>query len=266
MLKGYMKDLNTNLLRHPQREQLHADIAQAEQMLPHAKPDDQGTMRSNINKAKRQLDTQSPEPLTGKEKDTLASLEKKLIKRITTNMPTEEVMRKNPAGAVDWHTKWEKANKKLIRMWKNIKIQLNPDNSDKDLANIERYRPSGASNRMRTDAQIAGAMSYSDIDPELWPLDAPQNTALEQSKRRLTEEDAESEVNKAIDSFDSAELDAHVANEDEDADKRKTPATPEQHAILVQRLANAREAKKKKAEEERQLDEQLEAVPDLTTV
>lgn len=257
-----MKDLNTNLLRYPQREQLKEDIQVAEQMLPQAKAEDRATIVNNIRKSKSTLSAQSPEPLTGKEKDKLADLEKKLRDRIRTNMPTEEVMRKNPAGAVDWHTKWEKSNKKLIRIWKNIKIQLNPDNSDKDLANFERYRPSGVSNRMRADAQIPGSLSYSDLPEELWPFDAPKNTALEQAKRNtVTEDEAESQVNKALDEYDSQELDAQV-NDAEEVDGRKKPATPEQHAILVQRLADARAAKKRKAEEEAQIDETLKAVPD----
>lgn len=249
-----MKDLNVNLLRHAQRQQLQNEATQIEDMLPRAKPEDQAVMRSTLKRTKQQLHTQSPEPLTGKEKDTLAALEKKLIARITTNMPTEEVMRKNPAGATDWHNKWQNANKKLIRMWKNVRIQLNPDNSDKDLANIERHRPSGQTDRMRTDAQIPGMMSYGNIPEELWPFDAPQNTALEQAKRNnVTEEEAEGAVNAALEAFDSTELDAHVDTED----KRKGPVSPEQHAILVKRLADAREAKKKKAEEESQLQEAL---------
>ena len=111
-----MKDLNTNLLRHPQRQQLQDDIAQSENMLPRANPDDQAVMRKTITRSRKQLESQSPEPLTGKEKDTLAALEKKLRNRITHNMPTEEVMRKNPPGAVDWHVKWEKADRKSTRL------------------------------------------------------------------------------------------------------------------------------------------------------
>lgn len=257
-----MKDLNTNLLRFPQREQLQNDIATAEQMLPHAKAEDRGTIVGNIKKAKSTLAQQSPEPLTGKEKDKLSDLEKKLLKRITTNMPTEETMRKNPPGAVDWHTKWEKANKKIIRIWKNIKIQLNQDNSDKDLANLERYRPSGARNVLRSDAQISGSMSYSDIPEELWPFDAPKNTALEQAKRNsITEEEADNTVNAALDELDAQALEEQV-KEDEEVDGRKREMTPERQAILVQRLADARAAKKRKAEEEAQIDATLQAVPD----
>lgn len=257
-----MKDLNTNLLRFPQREQLQTDIDQAEAMLPSAKPDDRATIQAGINKSKRQLNSQSPEPLTGKEKDTLSALEKKLRTRITTNMPTEEVMRKNPAGATDWHTKWEKANKKLIRMWKNIKIQLNPDNSDKDLANIERYRPSGQTDRMRTDAQIVGLMSYGGIPEENWPFDAPQNTALEQAKRNvISEEEAEGAVNAALDEIDAEEAKAAIESDAEEVDGRKKELSPEQHAVLLKRLADARAAKAKKHAEELQLEETMQAVP-----
>lgn len=252
-----MKDLKLNLLRFPQREQLQTEIAQAESMLPSAKPADRGLILAGINKSKRQLETQSPEPLTGKEKDTLSALEKKLVKKITTNMPTEEVMRKNPAGAVDWHDKWQNANKPLIRMWKNIRIQLNPDNYDKDLANIERYRPSGQTDRIRTDAQIVGLHSFTGIDEEQWPFDPPQNTALAQAKRHtITEDEAEAQVNDALDKFDAEEL-----VEEPEGDGRKKPVSPEQHAILVKRLADARAAKQQKRAEELQLEETLQAVP-----
>lgn len=255
-----MKDLNINLLRFNQREQLQHEVQQAETHMQYAKPEERGAISAGIKRTKKHLEDNSPEPLTGKEKDKLNALEKKLRDRITTNMPTEEVMRKNPAGAVDWHTKWEKANKKLIRMWKNIKIQLNPDNSDRDLSNIERYRPSGQTDRMRTDAQIPGMMSYGNVPDENWPFDAPENTAAKQAQRRFDEEQAETQVNQALE-----ELDAHESQAEENEevlDGRKKPLSPEQEAILLQRLANARAAKAKKAAEEKQLSETLEAVPD----
>ena len=266
-----MKDLKTNLLRHHQREQLNSEIEQSERMLQRAKPEDAPVIKAGIARAKRQLTTQSPEPLTGKEKDTLATLEKKLLKKITTNMPTEEVMRKNPAGAVDWHTRWEKQNKSLIRVWKNIRIQLNPDNNDRDLANIERFRPQGQANRIRTDAQIVGAMSYSDIPDEQWPFEAPTNTALEQAKRNntITELEAEAAVNQALEESDllADDVDTEdVEAVDQKPDGRKREVSPERHAILVQRLADARAIRKQKLEQERQLDETLTAVPDAKAV
>ncbi len=254
-----MKDLNKPLLRFHQREQLNNDISQAETMLAHAKPDDRATIKANIDRSKRQLHEQSPEPLTGKEKDTLNTLEKKLLTRIRTNMPTDEVMRKNPAGAVDWHQKWERANKKLIRMWKNVKVQLNPDSADRDLSNIERFRPVGQMDRLRSDAQIPGVISYSNVREEDWPFEAPQNTALAQAQRRYEAEQAESEVNTAINQLDADEAKEKTQEANEEADGRKKETSPEQHAILVARLATARAALKKKREEEQQVDEALSA-------
>lgn len=246
-----MKDLNATLLRYNQREDLIKDIENSERMLPKAKDEGVALLQNSIRRAKKQLNEQSPEPLSGKEKDTLNKLEKQLREKFTQNMPTQEVMRKNPAGAVDWHQRWEKRNKKLIRMWKNIKIQLNPDSQDRDLANIERYRPSGAVDRLRGDAQIPGVMSYHDIPEENWPFDPPLNTAAEQAKRRFEDADAETAVNAAIANLD--EEDAFVPEEP----KEKTPLTAEQKAVLVNRLALAREAKKQKAIEEAQVEEAL---------
>lgn len=258
-----MKDLKSTLLRYHQREQLQNEVTQAEEMLKHAKPDEKGVIASGIQRTKRQLQTQSPEPLTAKEKDTLNNLEKKLRDRITTNMPTEEVMRKNPAGAVDWHQKWEKANKPLIRMWKNARIQLNPDNEDRDLCNIERYRPSGAVDRLRTDAQISGVMSYHRIPEELWPFDAPTNTAAEQAKRVYNENEAESEVNKAIEELDAEEA-RSLTSDAVEAEKEEISA--ERKAILVQRLAHAREVRKQQLAEQRKLDEQIAEIPEVQPV
>jgi len=242
-----MQDLKKNLLRYHQREQLKGEIEQAEGMLKHAKPEEAGNIHANINRTKRQLDSQSPVPLTGKEKDTLSALEKKLRSRITTHMPTEEVMRKNPAGAVDWHQKWEKVNKPLVRMWKNVMIQLNPDSSDRDLSNIERYRPSGQTDRLRTDAQISGHMSYGNIPDENWPFDAPENTAAKQAERLYATENAESDVNIALEQLDKDE-----------EEEQLSVCSPEQRAILSERLAKGREVLAKKRADAKQLENALE--------
>ena len=244
-----MQDLKKNLLRFHQREQLQGEIKQAQDMLPQAKQEDKGTILANINRTKRQLESQSPVPLTAKEKDTLSALEKKLRSRITTHMPTEEVMRKNPSGAVDWHQKWEKINKPLIQMWKNAVIQLNPDNSDRDLTNLERFRPSGQMDRFRSDAQIPGVMSYHNIPEEKWPFDAPENTALEQAKKHEYETDqAESDVNQALEQLDKSEEEVHIEK-----------CSPEQKALLTERLAKGREVLRQKREAAKQIDAACDA-------
>lgn len=252
-----MKDLNAPLLRYNQREQIQHEIDNAESMLPHAKASDKPMVMSSIRKSKKQLEEGSPVPLVGKEKDKLHDLEKKLRTKIAENMPTEEVMRKNPPGAVDWHQRWEKKNKKLIKIWKNIRIQLNPDSSDRDLCNFERYRPSGQTDRIRTDAQIVGLHSFTGIEDEQWPFDAPTTTSLEQAKRRaMNEEDAENLVNSSIEAMDKEqEKEDEQTDSIEKVDGRKRELTPEERALLQQRMAHAREVRKQKLEQEKQLEE-----------
>lgn len=254
-----MKDLKTNLLRYHQREELKDEIKSLDYGLKHAQGEDVGILVNRRRKSQTQLDSQSPEPLTGPEKDKLFSLEKKLREKITHNMPTEEVMRKNPTGAVDWHQRWEKAAKPLIRMWKNVRIQLNPDNSDRDLANIERYRPVGAyTHGLRTDAQISGHMSYGNISDDEWPFAKPENTALDQAKRVYADTDAESDVNAALDSM--AEQDANTESDGKDRGfGPKGNLTAVEYATILERLRNAREVRTKKLGEARQVDDSFVA-------
>jgi hypothetical protein len=254
-----MKDLNQNLLRHHQREELKTDIERMDNMLPHAKGDDRGSILRRRENTKKMLADQSPEPLTGAEKDKLHKLEQKLREKITHNMPSEEVMRKNPVGAVDWHQRWEKANKHAVKLWKNVRIQLNPDNSDRDLANIDRYRPSGQTDRMRTDAQIPGLMSYGDIDEADWPFDAPKNTALEQVKRRYDENLAENDVNAALEELDKADI--RPTQEEPTGFGPSGKLSAEQYAALEDRLKKGREALAKKRADQKQLEAEFDALP-----
>ena len=187
-----MKPLDRVLLKAEQIQDLHEEKDQIDAALAPTNP-----FRSKISKPQlmhqrrkaidRQLEDYAPEKLDGMEKDKLANLEKELRAAWTTNMPTEEEMRKNPPGMVDRHRKWEKLNKKIIGQWKNVRRQLEPDSDDKDLANIERYRPSGVLDRLVAGAQISGAMNYRNVPQENWDTafgdKKPENTALEQAKR-----------------------------------------------------------------------------------
>lgn len=247
-----MKDLKQNLLRFHQREELKTEIASLEQGLQHAQGEDVGILQNRKRKTLQQLNSQSPEPLTGPEKDKLHALEKRLREKITHNMPTDEVMRKNPVGAVDWHQRWEKACKPLVRIWKNVRIQLNPDSEDRDLANIDRYRPVGASDRMRTDAQISGHMSYGNIEDEQWPFAKPENTALDQARNRYAEDEAESDVNRAL-----ALSDEEASDDESDQAGGFGPKgnmTAEEYAAVTARLQKARDARTKKLADERQVE------------
>ena len=159
---------------------------------------DKGAVQRQLRNLKLQYERQAPEPLAGAEKDTLAAKEKALREEVTQGMLSQEEMRKNPPGAVDQHMRWERANKAKIMEWKNLRLQLaadtsSPDTWDRDVANLERYRPSGARERVRLDAQIPGKMAFGNVPEEKWEQafgsTHPENSALNQAKRRtLTDE------------------------------------------------------------------------------
>lgn len=217
------------LLRYNQRENLQREVEEiADQVNPanpfkhRAGPDVTNAM-SRMRGLKKQLEVYSPPSVDGRIKDKIAARAKQLQEEITQGMPTQEEMRKNPAGMVDRHMKWEKKNKKKILEWKNTQILLEPDSSDKDLANFERFRPEGQMDRFRGDAQINGHMSYGNIPEWVWEriFDKTPNSALEQVKKV------------------EAEVKANEAKED----KRKQPRTEEQKQALRDRLALARAKK-----------------------
>ena len=237
-----MKDLNTNLLRKRERDEKADEIAKEERLLNHPKIEDKTQVKKNIALLKHQVAKLSPEPLTPTEKDKLFAMEKRLASKIQEGMPSDETMRKNPVGAIDQHTAWERANKKLIKWWKNIRIQLNPDSDDRDLANVERLRPRGQMDRMRTDAQIGGHMAYGDIDPTKWPFEQPDNTALEQAKRVAREQ----EIAKSVADAEQAVSGVAVPSYQAIAAKTRKPMSEANKQAARDRLARAREARRVK--------------------
>lgn len=192
-LPSGFQDTTQNLLRPDQMSEYQRDIDSAKRQLDNPNVQDKGAVRKRLTEISRQYDAQAPRPITdGKLKDRLAAEAKQLLDEITPGMLSQEEMRKNPPRAVDRHMKWEAANKKKILRWKKIQLMLNADQSrphtwDRDAANLEAYRPEGASNRVRLDAQIPGAMSYGNVPDENWKAafgsTAPDNSALNQAIR-----------------------------------------------------------------------------------
>jgi hypothetical protein len=187
-----MKPLNTTLLKHHQIEELQAEKEGLQEAVSPSNPYKKNIaqpklMHSRLKQIETTLEKYAPEELPGHEKDVLAKRELELREKWTQGMPTEEEMRKNPAGMVDRHRKWEKVNKSAILEWKNVRRQLEAGSDDPDLSNIERYRPTGHMDRMRTDAQIPGMMTYHKIPEEVWDMafegKKPENTALAQVER-----------------------------------------------------------------------------------
>lgn len=177
------------LLRHHQREEMGAEVDGIKRMVPDLKnPKDRAIATKRMKRLEDTLVSQSPATdLPGAVKDKLYARAKAIEEKVSNGMLSKEEMRKNPAGSVGKHMKWEAANKKDILEWKNIQIMLDPESNDPDLSNLERIRPDGVMDRFRSDAQISGMMNYRNIPQENWDQafqgKGPENTALKQAER-----------------------------------------------------------------------------------
>lgn len=191
---GEVKVPTKQLLRHHQREDMRGELDNMDQMQTHLKSSqDKVAVQKRMRRLKESLETQSPHQLDGATIDKLTKRSKELEERIVQGMLTQEEMRKNPAGSVGRHMKWEKAHKRDILEWKNIQLMREPNSDDPDLANFERLRPAGAMDRFRGDAQINGVMSYRNVPQENWDLafhGKGPDSALEQAKRVSAEQQA----------------------------------------------------------------------------
>jgi len=153
------KEATTQLMRH---NQVKENIDQAKgieftlKQPPHVLQGvDVGALGKQLRGLRKMIDTQSPTSYKDDKKDEARKRQKYLEEQIVRGMCTSEEMRKNPPGAVGKHQRWEKKQKKHILEWKNIKLRLNVGDSDPDLANVERLRPTGSSMNMH-NAQITG--------------------------------------------------------------------------------------------------------------
>ena len=182
----------TQILRYHQREELQQEITDIDSALNPANQfklrsgSDVAEASSRMRRLKKQLEKFSPPEVDGSVKDKLHKRSQELEEQIIVGMPTAEEMRKNPAGMVGRHMRWEKANKQKILEWKNLQQMLEPDSNDHDLSNFERLRPSGEMDRFRGDAQINGLMSYGNIPQEFWDRvfkGQGPNSALAQVKK-----------------------------------------------------------------------------------
>lgn len=182
-----------NLLRPDQMSEHENDIRATKAQLENPLVQNKGDVRKRLASLEQQYDKQAPRPVyDGNLKDKLAEEGKQLLGEIMPGMLSQEEMRKNPAGSVDKHMRWERANKAKILRWKKIQLMLNADDSsphtwDRDAANLERHRPDGPVGRFRSDAQITGKMSYGGVADENWREAfgdiAPPNSALNQAKK-----------------------------------------------------------------------------------
>ncbi len=146
------------------------------------------TLTKRRNHLEDDLKDNAPPEIESATRDALYIYQKDLEEKIAEGMPTQEVMDRNPVGAVDMHTKWEQANKARIRTWKNVCRLIEPDNDQKDYTNVERLRKSGLTPDMAASfmmtGQLPGNFAMSPLAKANWPLGEPKiDTPLKTAER-----------------------------------------------------------------------------------
>lgn len=146
-----------------------------------------------MNKRKLSLDRDlkenAPPIVSGETKDHLVKRLNDLNEEIRVGMPSHEVMRRNPPGAVGMHDRWQAASKSKVIERKNILKVLDRDNEDPDYLSVEMLRPSGlspeAAATFMVNAQIPGNFAMTELAKANWPLGEPKvDTAMAQAERR----------------------------------------------------------------------------------
>ena len=108
---------------------------------------DRGAMMRHHRQITTQLRDDAPKPYVAEEQDVANKRVAELEDLITTGMPTQAEMRRNPSGAVDKHRLWEERNLQNILEWKNVRLRMHASGmidapgDARDVANIEMLRP-----------------------------------------------------------------------------------------------------------------------------
>lgn len=252
------------LLRPAQAQEWREQAKSLREMLsapPHIanRIEDRGQLTKNLRALERDLQNQEPRPYAPEELDAAVNRSDQLKAEILQGMPTQEEMRRNPAGAVDKHRRWEKRNKPKISEWKNIQLRRHqtgdvdlPDATD--VANFEQFRPSGGSQQLNMHSeQIPGKVQFGpkpgagptvvfgDAEATFLETIAPdisQQLALLSNEQRAAVKDFIQALNEP--SRGTADSDVNVSKP-----KRKNDSwTPERRAAFGAKMKALREAKK----------------------
>jgi hypothetical protein len=237
-------------LRWKERESMEFERDQIKAQLDYKGPgaansDQRALAAKRRNYIEETLEDNSPPPLTADQRDAAHKREKELAVFIKEGMLTDEENRRNPVGAVDRHIKWESTKKAAILEWKNLRVLLNPDAKEQDLANVETLRPrvapSGmlATSSFMPDAQIPGVFGMTPLAKEHWPEGMPEygtvNSPLAQAAAR------EQELLKRLEV-----LEGRIASED---------AKKAEHARKCKEGLERAKKKRDKADEKKMLKE-----------
>jgi hypothetical protein len=101
---------------------------------------DRGDMIRRRRKIQAMLDTQQAPDLNPQQRDAFSREARQLEEEIAAGMPSGQVMRRNPPGAVDMNLRWhERTRYKKYRL-KNILRALHKGDDSPNVANLERLR------------------------------------------------------------------------------------------------------------------------------
>jgi len=202
-----MKPVNRVLFNPERVAEMREDVAKWEYAVKRALQGDeaaysrvnvQETME-RIRRVKKQLAEEVADgELSPSEKDQLAKRERELRGKILHGMLDEETMRKCPSDAPNRHIQWERANMASIMEWKNIRQQLDPENTEAQ--NLEAFRPKGAQGYgYRSDTLIPGKMSLSDLPAENYQQAMQSEPSMmEKRKKRVLTIEQRAQIGKRL--------------------------------------------------------------------
>lgn len=109
---------------------------------------DIGAMRKRLLRLRSDRERLTPRAYSAEEKDAAVAEFEALAEKIGAGMPSSEVMRRNPPGAVSQHNAWQNRTKKFIARYKHIALRLMAGGdvpaslrNQGDVANVELLRP-----------------------------------------------------------------------------------------------------------------------------
>lgn len=209
-----------------------------------------GIMMNRAKDLRKQLAKYSPpDNLSGETKDALEKYRIELEGKIRSTLLPQEVMWRNPPGAPDEHLKRERSIKDSILIWKNVVTMQNPHNTDQDLRNIERLRPSLANPHsaasFMANARLPGSFAMTPLAKDNFDETFPDSPTIDTAMKQIERRDAELEDLKKRNALLEAKLEVLIGKKT----RGKSAWTEEQRQAARDRMAKARGAKgKKKAE------------------
>jgi hypothetical protein len=206
-LEQALSDQPANPLRNHQVQEFQGEAQRLQAFVnsPSYVSGDRGAATERYRAVQKTLNDQAAKPVTGAKRDEVSKLAAEVLEQdIRPSLIPQEVMRRNPAGAVGEFMRREnsRTTQHAIQQWKRAQLAIEPDNEDPDLANVERFRPQvhvpGQSATFMANSQIPGHFAQSPAAKENWPLGDPLvETPLKQAQKREMSEAQKAGLAKA---------------------------------------------------------------------